>query len=155
MDSLNITSPPLKLPASAFPSRADVYECDKCGRDVTKHFRVGRAHVWKPMGPERYQCGCGQKYLTGATEWDHLGDWERKRRVRQSFGLGVLFSALGSGIGLVVYAYLRFGFGLHRGALVTGLIIAACPFLLMNIPFWLGVIMSIWRTRVGNSTVSD
>src|SRR5258706_3114128 len=155
MDSLNLSSPPLKLPASAFPSRADVYECDKCGRDVTKQFRPGRAHVWKPMGPERYQCRCGQKYLTGATEWDHLGSWERKNRIRQSFGLGVLFSAMCSVIGLVAYLYLRFGFGLPEAAFITALVITAAPFLLMNVSFWLSVIASIWRTRVGTSTVSD
>jgi len=54
MTSLNLFAPnPTKVPASAFPSPADVYVCDKCGRDITKYFRRGQAHAWKPMRPER------------------------------------------------------------------------------------------------------
>jgi DNA-directed RNA polymerase subunit RPC12/RpoP len=122
MLSLNLGSRPLiRLPASAFPSRADLYVCDKCGRDITKHLHPGRAHAWAPMGSERYACSCGQKYLTGATEWDHLGGHGRKRRVRDTFGLGVLFSAMSSIPGLLVYLALHFVFGLRREALVTGL----------------------------------
>jgi hypothetical protein len=68
------------LPASRFPERADEYECDKCGRLVTKHLRAGHAHLEKPIGRERYRCRCGESYLSGAVEWDHLGDWERRRR---------------------------------------------------------------------------
>jgi hypothetical protein len=79
MTSLNLSAPhPTTLSASAFPTSADVYLCDKCGRDVTKHLHRGQAHVWKPIDPNRYQCRCGEKYLIGATEWDHLGEWERK-----------------------------------------------------------------------------
>ena len=147
MTSLNLFAPnPTKVPASAFPSPADFYVCDKCGRDITKYLRRGQAHAWKPMGPERYLCRCGKQYLTGATEWDHLGDWERKRRVAQTLGLGILFSVPGSVIGLVAYL------ALHRskGALIGALVITATPLLLMLVPFWLGVAASVWRTRVGS-----
>ena len=61
------------LPASGFPERADAYICDKCARDVTKYFRLRPSHSWTPMGPARFVCRCGQCYLTGAIEWDHLG----------------------------------------------------------------------------------
>jgi hypothetical protein len=150
MLSLNLNSRPLvKLPASAFPNRADAYMCDKCGRDITKYFRPGRAHVWAPMGPERFQCRCGQKYLTGAAEWDHLGDWERSRRVRGTFGLGILFSIILSIVGLPVYLVLHFIFGLGKGALIAGLAIATFPFFLVQITFWPGVVASMWRTRFG------
>ena len=149
MTSLNLFAPnPTKLPASAFPSPADTYVCDKCGEDITRYLRPGQAHVWKPMGPERYLCHCGQKYLTGATEWDHLGEWERKRRVGQTLGLGILFSAPFSVIGLVAYL------ALHRSkaALIGALAITALPFLLILVPFCLQVGASMWRTRIGSST---
>jgi len=107
MFSVNLTSRPfIKLPGSAFPSSADAYECDKCGRDITKHFRPGGSHSWAPMGPERYQCTCGQKYLTGAIEWDHLGDRERKRQLVGMFAFGLLFSALISPVSLITYFFL-------------------------------------------------
>jgi hypothetical protein len=146
--SLNLSAPDAtSLPASAFPTPADVYVCDKCGRDVTKHLHRGQAHVWKPVGPNRYQCRFGQKYLTGAMEWDQLGEWERKRRIGQTVGLGILCSAAFSIVGLVVYL------ALHRSkaALICASAIAALPFLLMNVPFWLDVAASVWRTRVGTS----
>ena len=156
MLSLNLGARPLiKLPASAFPSRADVYVCDKCEQDISKHLRSGQAHVWAPMGPEQYRCGCGQKYLTGATEWDHFSERERRRRVRDSFGLGVLFSAIFSILGLLVYLLLHSVFGLREGALVTGLVITALPFSFIQIAFWPYVVASMWRTRVGASNASQ
>jgi hypothetical protein len=98
------------------------------------------------MGPERYLCQCGQKYLTGATEWDHLGDWERKNRIRQTLGISVLSSI----IGLLGYLALR----RSNGALIGALVIAILPVLLVHTPFWLGVAMSMWRTRIGTSIAS-
>jgi hypothetical protein len=152
MSVLNLLAPnPTTLPASAFPSPADTYVCDKCGTDITKYLRPGQAHVWKPMGPERYLCDCGQKYLTGATEWDHLGDWERKNRIRQTLGIGIFFSVLSSVIGLVGYLILR----RSNSALTGALVIAAFPFLLVHIPFWASVAASMWRTRVGTSIMSE
>jgi hypothetical protein len=70
------------LPASRFPEQADEYECDKCGRLITKHLNCGRAHVEMPIGRERYRCRCGETYLSGAVEWDHLSDWERHRSMK-------------------------------------------------------------------------
>lgn len=140
--------PLITLPASAFPDRADAYVCDKCGSDITKHFRPGTSHAWTPMGRERYKCLCGHWYLTGATEWDHLGDRERSRRVRDTFGLGVLISATFSVPGLLAYLVLHFAFGLREAAVITGWIITVLPFCLMQIGFWPGVVASMWRTRV-------
>jgi hypothetical protein len=37
------------LSASCFAERADIYVCDKCGRDLTKRFRPGQSHSWTPM----------------------------------------------------------------------------------------------------------
>ena len=146
MQRLNLDAPKkTQLPASAFPTRADVYVCDKCGRKITKHFRPGQAHVWKPMGAERYRCRCGQLYLTGATEWDHLGNWERKRRVNQTSGLTLLFSVALSVPGFLVYL----AFHRSRGALIAGLVTTALPFVLV-VPFWLEVVASMWRTRIGS-----
>jgi hypothetical protein len=75
MQALNLDPkqpPVVKRPASEFPEAADVYVCDKCGRDMTRHLYRGRAHVRQPLGPVRYFCCCGQDYLSGATEWDYL-----------------------------------------------------------------------------------
>jgi len=138
-------------PASDFPERANIYVCDNCGRDITKHFRAGQSHVWRPIGPQRYQCSCGKKYLTGAAEWDHLGRWERSCRVRHTLGMGVVFSAMVSVLGFLVYLDLKFAFGPKAGAVVTGLIITASPFCLMQLAFWPGVFASMWRTRFASS----
>ena len=147
--------PLITLPASSFPDRADVYVCDKCGRDITKHFRPSRSHACGPMGCETYRCLCGQRYRTGATEWGHLGDWERSRRIRETAGLGGPQSAMFSVPGFLAYLVLHFVFGLREGALATGLVITALPFSLMQITFWPGVVASMWRTRVGTGVASD
>ena len=103
------------------------------------------------MGPNRYQCQCGEKYLSGASEWDYLGEWERKRRIRQTLGIGTFLSLPFSMIGLVVHLALHHS----KGALIGGTVLAALPFLLVNVPFWLQVAASIWRTRVGSSLTAE
>lgn len=139
------------LPASAFPTPADVYVCDKCGRDVTKHFRLVAGHVWRPIGPMRFACRCGERYLTGATEWDHLGARERRRCIGQTFLIGFMFSAITSVFGLLVYLPLRFVFDLRETGFILVLLIGTLPFVLMQATFWPGVVASIWRTRIGSS----
>jgi len=149
MVSLNLGGRPLvTLPASAFPARADAYLCDKCERDITKHFRPATSHSWEPMGRERYECLCGQRYLTGAKEWDHLGDRERRRRATVTLVLAVIFSVMAAIPGLLVYMLLHFALGYREGALATGLVIAATPFVLIQISFWSAAIASMWRTRI-------
>ena len=110
----------ITLPASAFPSRADVFVCDKCGRDVTKRLHPRKGHVWTPMGPLRYVCRCGEKYLTAARECDHFSGRERKRRVQQTLLFGVVLSLMASIPGLQAYLFLHFIFDLHRGARIGG-----------------------------------
>lgn len=94
------------------------------------------------MGPERYTCDCGREFLTGAIEWDHLGDRQRQRRIRDSVRLPFFFSVILSVPSLVVYSVF------HRSpeALVAALAIAGFPFLL-TIPFWFAVVASMRRTR--------
>ena len=106
------------------------------------------------MGRERFICLCGQRYLTGATEWDHFSDWERGQRVRDTLGAGILFSAMASIPGLVAYLVLHFLFGLRDGALAAGLVITLLPFSLMQVGFWPGVVASMWRTRAGTRVTS-
>jgi hypothetical protein len=139
------------LPASAFPERADVYVCDKCGRDVTKHFHPSQSHTWAPMGPARFVCRCGQTYVTGAIEWDHLGPSERRRRVRQTLGIGVLLSAMFSILGVLAYLALRFLFDLRKAGFIVALFITAVPFVWLQLDFWPAVVASMWRTRAGSS----
>ena len=149
MLGLNLSSRPLvKLPASAFPNRADIYSCDKCGLDITKNLRPGRAHVWKPMGPERYRCRCGQVYLTGATEWDHFSERERRGRIFQTIVFGILLSAFFAIPAIFFYLCLHYIFGVRSDAVVTAVLVAVVPFVWMHITFWPGVVASIWRTRI-------
>lgn len=136
------------LPASAFPAPADAYVCDNCGRDVTKRLRRRHSHSWEPLGPVRFVCRCGQTYLTGATEWDCLGAPERRKRIRDTFAFGVLFSLLSSVVGGLLYVLLRFLAHDSHAGIVVGVVIAAFPFVLMQIAFWQGVLASVWRTRI-------
>lgn len=150
MDTLNLGGRPVvPLPGSAFPERADVYVCDKCGRDITKRFHPRQSHSWSPMGRETFICACGQRYQTGATEWDHFGDRERSKRAGDTLGIGLLLSAASSIVGAVVYLILRYAFGLQRTAILAAMALALLPFVLMQVTLWPGVAASIWRTRVG------
>jgi hypothetical protein len=64
-------------------------------------------------------------------------------------GVGILFSAIFSIPGILAYLVMHFAFGFQDGAIVTGLVITALPFSLMQITFWPGVVASMWRTRIG------
>lgn len=136
------------LPASAFPKQADVYTCDNCGREVTKHFHPGRAHVWQPMGPETFECRCGRRYATGAKEWQHFSYWERRRRVRETLVLGVLFSAISSCLSLAIYVV----FHRSRGTRIIAWVVAALPFVVSNGLFWFQVGSSLFRTTLTSRT---
>lgn len=146
MQSLHLNSTIL---ASRFPEPADVYVCDQCGRDITEHLHQGRPHVWRPLGPARYTCICGAKYITGALEWDTLSRWEKTNRLRQSIGLLLI---LGIILSLIV-AVLYFAFT-RGGVFLTVLaILAVIPaFLFLTLVAGtaldlLGIVSSIWRTR--------
>ncbi len=139
------------FPASGFPQRADTYICDKCARDVTRYFRLHQSHSWTPMGPARFVCRCGQRYLTGAIEWDHLGLPEKHRRIRQTLVLGVFLSGMLSIFGILVYFALRFLFDLRQAGFLVAAFITAVPFVWLQMTFWPEVLASMWRTRVGRS----
>jgi hypothetical protein len=95
------------------------------------------------MGPNRYECLCGQRCLTGATEWDHLGEWERRRRSRETLWLGILSSTPFLLVGLLIYLAVKHS----TGTLIGISAFVVCPFLVVNLPFWFKVAGSIWRTR--------
>ena len=147
MDLLHLNK--TRLPASAFPEPAEEYFCDKCERDITKHLHRHGGHGLRMVGREHYLCHCGQKYLTGATEWVHLG-WERKLHIRSTFGESIVVSVLFAIVGFAIY----FGFGRSRAALIVAGVITALPFLLMQAAFWLEVAASIRRTRTGKNIES-
>ena len=154
MFSLNLNPQPLrKLKASKFPERAEVYLCDNCGRDISKHFRPLQSHSWRPMGPERYRRSCGQKYQTGATEWEHLSHGERKRRISQTFAVGFFLSIARSVVGLVLYLGLQSVFRVHQAAGIVALTVSVLPLALMQMTFWPGVMASMWRTRFSSRKV--
>ena len=98
------------------------------------------------MGPQRYVCRCRKKWLSGAVEWDHLGDWERKRRIRDTVLLSVLFSTATSVIAVLIYLALRF-IGIGRGASFLAVGVAVLPAVLITVPFVAQVAASILRTR--------
>jgi hypothetical protein len=139
------------LPASAFPARADAYLCDKCKREITEHFRPRISHSREPIGRERFKCTCGQEYLTGAKEWDHLGVRERRLRARDTLVQGAIFSAMTAIISLFAYVFLHFAPSYRESALATSLVIFVLPFALIQISFWSSVIASVRRSRIGNS----
>lgn len=132
-----------ELPASAFPNPAMTYVCDNCGRDVTKHLHRGQAHVWQPMGPQRYICCCCQRGLSEAVEWHHLGDWERGRRIRDTFAISMVLAILAFIPATVTYFALR----PWARAGVTAAAIILVPSILSGAPFWIAVAASIWTTR--------
>lgn len=149
MQTLNLDPKRIQRPASESPEPADVYVCDKCGRDLTAHLHRGRAHVRPPLGPVRYVCRCGQDYLSGATEWDHLSDSEKRRWLRDIPLIVILLAGLAA-YGAVVYLAV-----LHRTFIMIGLSLIGIPFalvfllmfiLMSSIPF--EIASSIWRTRV-------
>jgi len=112
--------------------------------------RPARAQVRQPIGPMRYTCVCGKSYLTGATEWDYLSEWD-KRQWRSDVGIGVILLIL-----LTIPFILGFA-AWHRQSLVllAILIAAVIPSLLMLRLFGLTLVetlaiaRSIWRTRFG------
>jgi len=147
--NLDLQKPPkTQRPASEFPEPADVYVCDKCGRDLTAHLHRGRAHVRQPLGPVRYFCGCGQGYVSGATEWDYLSPWEKQQWLHDVL-LALILLLLLSGYGAVVYFAL-----VRRSVLMLGLSVLGAPFavvffclfvLMLAIPFEIAA--SVLRTR--------
>src|ERR1700757_78582 len=124
----------IKPPASEFPDAADVYLCDKCGRDITAHFHRGRAHVRQPLGPVRYVCRCGQAYLSGATKWDHLSVWEKRQWLRDIPLIFILFAVVAA-YGAVAYFAV-----VHRGVVMIVLSLLGIPFALVSL--WLFFLMS-------------
>ncbi|MCU1309673.1 MAG: hypothetical protein JWO20_798 [Candidatus Angelobacter sp.] len=96
------------------------------------------------MGNERYTCNCGQMYRTGAVEWDHLGNRERRRRLRDVLGLTLVFCTMISLPSGIVYLLL----GRSRVAMIIALFIVGLP-LLWPLDFALEIASSVWRTRVG------
>jgi hypothetical protein len=152
---MNLTSRPIvRLPANDFPARADEYFCPSCGRDVTKQVRARQSHSWTPLGPMRFTCPCGQKYLTGAIEWDHLGRYQRLRRVRMVLLESVCLSILSSIPASLFYVALRFVFDLRRVGSTVAWLIIFLPFVLVQLTFWFGVLASIRRTRFGRQRFS-
>lgn len=138
---------PAQLPASAFPDRADVYVCDNCGRNITKHLHPGRAHCsGQAMGPQRYVCRCAQKWLTGAAEWDHFDPRIMRWRVEEIVGLSVLFSVGSLIVSIPVYFALR-DIGIGKAALIVAVAITALPSALIVASFSIQLLASSWRTR--------
>ena len=107
MQALNLNS---TAPASRFPEAADVYVCDKCGRDITEHLHRGRPHVWRPLGPARYiwrlrcevrhwRCGMGQPGATGENK-------SSEAEFRPAGSSRLMLSAIGA---LVYFTFARGG----------------------------------------------
>jgi hypothetical protein len=138
-----------QLPASRFPEPAELYFCDRCGRDLTKNLYHDRAPVWQPLRPMWFVCPCGQKYLSGAAEWDDLTTWERRQRVWQ-LRIGFALFALLVTPATLAYFALRYG-----GAALIALVgIALIPSILVARPFGFvlldlyEIVASVWRTRL-------
>lgn len=139
-------------PASEFPERAEVYVCDVCGRDITKHLPRRQAHVWDDLGPPFYTCKCGTRYRTFQMEWDSFSYWEKRDYVVKAVvpwvGIGVLLA------GFLLLARLAF---LYPNFVTIGLtILCAIPAAVLGSLFMamsydlLELPASLWRTRVAD-----
>src|SRR6267143_1561791 len=73
--------------------RADESSC-KCLSQTSGPVFLRPLRAERNQAPPRYVYMCGEKYLTGATEWGHLGVWERRRRVRDTIWLETFVDAL-------------------------------------------------------------
>lgn len=139
-----------RLPVSALPEWAEEYFCDNCGRDVTKQVRRQQSHSWQPMGVERFRCACGHAWLTGAAEWDHLSDREKRNRVNGSIVLNVVLVFFASIVALAGYFLSsKAGVGLDAG------LVALSLFLLFQFRSAFELFASIWRTRVRRVDVTE
>ena len=154
---LSVTKVARTVPASEFPTPADAYVCDKCGRDITKHLHPGRAHVRPPLGPARYTCRCGERYLSGAIEWDHLAPWDQRRWMADT-RLAVIVS------GALILFLLALAIAVRRHSVLLSCLLMAG--MLFSIPLWplflavlsvpFEIAASLWRTRVrGNNRTVD
>lgn len=131
-----------QLPASASPNYADSYVCDRCGRDITKHFHVGGTHIGQTIGPIRYVCRCGETYLTGHNEWDFLGDRER----RLHLGFRIAFSGCACVVFTIIAVLLSI---VLKVSATVAVIVAVVPTVLSFAPDAIAVARSIRRTRFG------
>lgn len=144
-----------KLPASAHPERANVYVCDKCGRQITKHLGTVIAHSRPPIGAERYRCKCGSRDLIGAIEWDHMGSVRRGQYFWGTFVVGLLLSFSISVFVFLVFLVLHVTTRSDRPAIYVAITITALPFISVHCSFWPRIVASMWRTRFGSSVLSD
>ena len=140
------------LLASKFPERADAYVCDGCGRDITPKLHPGHAHVRQPLGSSTYTCHCGQKYLSGAIEWDQLGSWEKQQWMRDVWLAIIVVAAL---ILFVLTGYVA----IKRRSLLLSCVMVLLA--LFSIPLWslfsailsipFEIAASLWRTSVARN----
>jgi hypothetical protein len=144
MVGLNLSARSKKrLLVSAVPEWAEEYFCDDCGRDVTKQVRRQQSHSWQPMGAERFRCACGHAWFTGAAEWDHLNDREKRNRVNGFIVLNIFSVFLASIVALAGYFLSSKG-----GVALDAGLAAFSLFLLFQLRSWFGLFASIWRTKV-------
>jgi len=94
------------------------------------------------IGPVRYTCKCGRQWVTGATEWDYLNPWDRRKHVTETAFCTVLLSVFAAIPAAIVY----FAFESWQGTFVASLILAL-PVLAIVVPSVLEIAASVWRTR--------
>ena len=112
---------------------------------------MSRGHGSPPLGPPTFYCECGERYLSGTREWDHLAPNEKRR------SLGLLKI-----IGLFILPFITtvtaaaVGIYEHNRALTaagTILTVLTAPLSLLSAPWLLqvrNIVASIYRTRVSN-----
>jgi uncharacterized membrane-anchored protein YitT (DUF2179 family) len=97
----------------------------------------------------RYTCPCGTTYLTGATEWDYLSDWD-KRQWRADAGIVfILFVLLLIPVGLGYTAWHQRSVTM-LAVFVASMVIAVVFLRLfgMLLVGFVDIARSIWRTRL-------
>jgi len=140
----------IQLPASEFPERAEIYVCDVCGIDITKHLPRGQAHAWDLLGRPFYRCKCGQRYRTFQREWDSLTDWEKRDYIVKFVVPWLATGILVVGFLLLVRSAYRYPSFLTVGLSILCFIpkvVLAVFFILISYDL-LELPASLWRTRV-------
>jgi hypothetical protein len=136
-----------RLPVSAVPEWAEEYFCDDCARVVTGQVRRRESHSWQPMGAEKFRCACGHNWPTGAAEWNHLSEREKRNRINEFIVLNIVLVFFASIVALAGYILSsKVGIALYGG------LVALSIFLLFRVRSWFDLSASIWRTRVRRSS---
>jgi hypothetical protein len=126
------------------------YACDHCGRDLTKYLDRGHAHSFRILGPPAFICSCGQRFATGAQEWDYLDRYSRSNLLLMGPGLGAV-----AGLALIAFCSLVYFVAARHSVVLFFLSVTALAPTAVFVPLatagllqTMEIAASLWRTRI-------